>query len=66
MKKPTKEDKAFHEKAVVPELEKVKALANSFLPEEYPEIEGDLADLTPEQEAEICRRIRKIRGHNDD
>lgn len=61
----SEEDKLFFHQNVAPALKEIQAGEDQALPE-MPEFEGDPVDLTPEQEAEICRQIRRSRGHHDD
>jgi len=61
-----KEEEAFFQEVVAPALDQLQAAAESWTPTEMPEFEGDPLDLTPEEEAEIYRRIRRSRGHHDD
>jgi hypothetical protein len=65
-KKIEKEDTLFFHEFLVPALEQLQASAEDWVPPPMPEFEGDPLDLTPEQEAEICRQIRRSRGHHDD
>jgi hypothetical protein len=62
----TLEEAALLKDVIVPALTELKAASEGWTPPEMPEFEGDPLDLTPEQEAEIYRQIRKNRGHHDD
>lgn len=59
-------DTVFFHEFVAPALGELQVAAETWVPPEMPEFEGDPLDLTPEQEIEICRQIRRNRGHHDD
>lgn len=65
-KKVRKQDRDFLLEVINPALIELQAATETWVPPEMPEFEGDPIDLTPEQEAEICRQIRRSRGHYDD